>query len=39
MRPIMVPDMLPPTDEIAAMAEVVLPDLHEALAYLMSDPQ
>ena len=39
MRPIMVPDMLEPTEEIAAMAEVVLQDLHEALAYLISCPQ
>ena len=37
MRPIMVPDMLAPTEEIAAMAEVVLPDLHEALEYLQSE--
>ena len=39
MRPIMVPDMLEPTEEIAAMAEIVLQDLHEALAYLISCPQ
>ena len=39
MRPIMVPDMLPPTEEIAAMAEVVAVDLFEAMEYLMNSPQ
>ena len=39
MRPIMVPDMLQPTEEIAAMAEIVVEDLFEALEYLMSYPQ
>ena len=34
MRPIMVPDMLPPTEEIAAMAEIVTEDLFAALEYL-----
>ena len=34
MRPIMVPDLLAPTEEIAGMTEVVLQDLHQALAYL-----
>ena len=34
MRPIMVPDMLPPTEEIAAMAEIVTEDLFGALEYL-----
>ena len=39
MRPIMVPDMLEPTEEIAAMAEVVTADLFGALEYLMNYPQ
>ena len=34
MRPIMVPDMLEPTAEIAGMAEVVAADLFEAMEYL-----
>ena len=34
MRPIMVPDLLAPTAEIAAMAEVVAADLFEAMEYL-----
>ena len=37
MRPIMVPDMLAPTAEITAMAEVVLEDLYQALEYLMRE--
>ena len=37
MRPIMVPDMLAPTAEITAMAEVVLKDLYQALEYLMRE--
>ena len=36
MRPIMVPDMLAPTEEIAAMAEIVVENLHQALEYLKS---
>ena len=35
MRPIMVPDLLAPTEEIAGMAEVVAADLFEAMEYLM----
>jgi HAD superfamily hydrolase (TIGR01509 family) len=34
MRPIMVPDLLPPTAEIAGMAEIVAADLFEAMEYL-----
>ena len=34
MRPIMVPDILQPDDEIKGMAEIVLPDLHEVVLYL-----
>ena len=37
MRPVMVPDMLPPTEEIRALAEVVLPDLHAALEYILQE--
>ena len=33
MRPIMVPDLLAPTAEIAAMAEVVAADLHQVMEY------
>jgi len=33
MHPIMVPDILQPDDEIRALAEVVLPTLHEVIAY------
>ena len=35
MHPIMVPDLLAPTEEIAGMAEVVAADLFEAMEYLM----
>ena len=34
MRPIMVPDILQPDEEIRGLAEVVLPDLREVIAYL-----
>lgn len=33
MRPIMVPDILQPDDEIRSLAEVVLPTLHDVIAY------
>ena len=36
MRPIMVPDMLQPTEEIRALCEVVLPSLTEVETYLGS---
>ena len=36
MHPIMVPDLLAPTAEIAGMAEVVAADLFEAMAYLLN---
>lgn len=36
MRPIMVPDLLSPTAEIAGMAEVVAADLFEAMEYLLN---
>ena len=35
MRPIMVPDMLQPTEEIRSLAEIVLPSLREAKEYLL----
>ena len=35
MRPIMVPDLLQPTDEIRGMAEQVLPDLYAVKTYLL----
>ena len=38
MRPIMVPDLLAPTAEIAGMAEVVAADLFEAMEYLLNNP-
>ena len=34
MKPIMVPDMLPPTPEMESLSLVILPDLLEALAWL-----
>lgn len=34
MRPIMVPDILQPDEEIKGLAEIVLPDLHEVVLYL-----
>ncbi len=34
MRPIMVPDILQPDDEIKGMTEIVVPDLHEVVLYL-----
>lgn len=34
MRPIMVPDILQPDDEIGAMAEIVLPNLGDVITYL-----
>ena len=34
MHPIMVPDMLPPDEEMERLAEVILPDLAAALRYL-----
>ena len=34
MRPIMVPDLLAPDDEMEALAEVILPSLTEAAGYL-----
>ena len=34
MHPIMVPDILQPDEEIRGLAEVVLPNLHEATEYL-----
>ena len=36
MRPIMVPDMMQPTEEIADLAEVVLRDLFEARDYILN---
>lgn len=34
MHPLMVPDMLPPTDEILALGERVFPSLNDVIAYL-----
>ena len=34
MHPLMVPDLLPPTDEVRALAEAVLPSLADAQEYL-----
>ncbi len=34
MHPIMVPDMLPATEEMRKLADVVLPDLHAVIGYL-----
>lgn len=34
MRPIMVPDLLPPTDEMERLSQVILPDLAAVQAYL-----
>ncbi|MBO4903404.1 MAG: HAD family phosphatase [Lachnospiraceae bacterium] len=36
MHPIMVPDMLPATDEMEELADVVLPDLTEVIGYLQN---
>lgn len=36
MRPIMVPDMMQPTAEIAALAEIVVKDLFEARDYILN---
>lgn len=35
--PIMIPDLLPPTDEVRALARVVLPSLHAARDYMRGD--
>lgn len=35
MHPIMVPDLLQPTEEIAALAEAIVKDLHEAKDYIL----
>ena len=35
MRPVMVPDLLPPDGEMEALAEVILPDLREAEQYII----
>ena len=32
--PIMIPDLLPPSDEVRQLAHVVLPTLHAALEYI-----
>lgn len=34
MRPVMVPDMIPPDEEMRSLSEVILKDLWEVLAYL-----
>lgn len=34
LKPIMVPDLLPPTEEISSLAEVVLPSLNDVIEYL-----
>ena len=37
MRPIMVPDMAPPTEEMEKLAEVILPSLNEVIDYLRKE--
>lgn len=34
MRPIMVPDLAPPTEEMERLAEVILPSLNEVIGYI-----
>lgn len=34
MMPVMIPDLLPPTQEIAALCQTICPDLHAFYAYL-----
>lgn len=33
MRPLMVPDMIPPDDEMLSLSEGIFPDLTEVLGY------
>ncbi len=35
MHPIMVPDLLPPDEEMKEKAEIIVKDLFEAMAYLL----
>ena len=37
LRAIMVPDLMPPTQEMQELAETILPDLHAAEKYLLPD--
>ena len=37
LRPIMVPDLMPPTEEMRRLSEAVLKDLHEARRWLLEE--
>ena len=36
LRPIMVPDLLSPNDEMTQMSEIILPSLNDVITYLNS---
>ena len=36
MRPLMIPDLIPPDEEMRRKAEVILPDLFSARDYLLA---